>query len=71
MLSKKPAIERHRSDADARLAARIDALKAEGMTEALIQRDAVVRHCRGKIRQARCQLARIEDAGFGPIRLPW
>lgn len=61
MLKKKSAIERHRREADVNLAARVDALKAKGMTEAQIQRDAVVRHCRGKIRQARFQLARIEQ----------
>lgn len=61
MLSKKAAIEGRRSDAEVKLAARVDRLRSNGMTDAQIQRDAAVRHYRGKIRQARSQLARIEQ----------
>ena len=59
MLKQKPAIERHKRDAEAQLAERVETLRAKGMEDARIQRDATVRHLKGKIRQARYQLAEI------------
>lgn len=59
MLKKKPDIERHKKDAEAQMAARVGLLQAEGMSDAQIQRDAKVRHFKGKIRQTRYQLTEI------------
>ena len=59
MLNKKSAIARHQKEAEEQLAARVDTLHAEGMSAPKIQRDAVVRHFKGKIRQAKYQLAQI------------
>ncbi len=61
MLKRKPYVEDHQAAAANQLAARVESLKSEGMTEAQIQRDARVRHFKGKLRQARNQLAGIAE----------
>jgi hypothetical protein len=61
MLRKKPYTEEHETVATKHLAARVEALKSKGMTETQIQRDTKVRHFKGKIRQAKHQLAGIVD----------
>ena len=59
MLNKKAAIARHQKEAEEQLAAREGALRAEGVSAPQMQRDAVVRHFKGKIRQAKYQMAQI------------
>ena len=61
MLRKKPYAEQHKAIAIKQLAVQAETLKSKGMTEAQIQRDARVRHFKGKIRQANHQLAGITE----------
>lgn len=61
MLKKKPYIEEHKRTAEKQLAERVAALQSKGKAERDIQRDAAVRHFRGKIRQAAYRLAEIAD----------
>ncbi len=59
MLNKKPYIENHKNLAESKLAARLETLKSNGVTDIQIQRDANVKHYKAEIRQARYQLADI------------
>ncbi|MCB2147680.1 MAG: hypothetical protein KQI81_14480 [Deltaproteobacteria bacterium] len=59
MLKKKPYIEERKTVTEEQLLGRVETLKSIGMTESQIQRDAQVRHFKGKIRQAKHQLAGI------------
>lgn len=59
MLRKKPYTEEHKATAEKQLAAHVETLKSKGMTEAQIQRNATVKHIKGKIRQVKRQLAGI------------
>jgi hypothetical protein len=59
MLRKKPYIEDRKTVTEKQLLGRMETLKSTGMTETQIQRDAQVRHFKGKIRQAKHQLAGI------------
>jgi len=59
MLNKKPYIENHKNLAERKLAARLETLKSNGVTDIQIQRDANVKHYKAEIRQARYQLADI------------
>lgn len=61
MLRKKPYIEKDKVLAENRLAARLETLKTNGMTEVQIRRDTLVRHFRGEIRRAKCRLASISE----------
>lgn len=61
MLKRKSFVQAHKAAAEARLAARIDALLADGMPEDRIRRDTMVRHFKGKIRQASHQLTGIAE----------
>ena len=56
MLNKKPYIEDHKKTAEIRLSARVEVLKAKGMTPVEIQKDSKVKHFRAEIRKARYQL---------------
>ena len=68
MMSKKPYIEKARTVAETKLAARVETLKTKGMSDKQIQRDTVARQFKGKIRQARHQLACIADLEQMTIR---
>ncbi len=59
MLRKKPYIEERKTISEKHLLARVETLKSKGMTATQIQRDVRVRHCKGKIRQAKHQIAGI------------
>ena len=59
MLNKKPYIETHKNLAESKLAARLEILKSNGVTDIQIQRDAKVKHFKAEIRKARYQLADI------------
>lgn len=61
MLRKKPYIEKDKALAENRLSTRLKALQSEGMTEAQIRRDMLVRHFKGEIRRAKCRLASITE----------
>ena len=61
MLRKKPYIEERKTVTEKKLLGRMETLKSVGMTEIQIQRDAQVRHLKGKIRQAKHQLAGISE----------
>jgi hypothetical protein len=61
MLRKKPYIEKDKALAEKRLAARLEILKSEGMTDAQIRRDATARHFQGEIRRAKGRLASIAE----------
>jgi hypothetical protein len=59
MLNKKSYIENHKQDAESKLAAWLESLKAKGMPHERIKKDPTVRHLRADIRKARYQLADI------------
>ena len=59
MLRKKASIQEHQAAAEKQLADRMQLLQSEGLTEREIQRDAKIRHFKGKIRQTVHQLAAI------------
>ena len=59
MLSKKRSIENHKQEAEKLLTERTTALQTQGVDAARIQRDARVRHLKGRLRQAKHQLADI------------
>jgi hypothetical protein len=61
MLRRKPYVERHKTIAENQLALQEEMLKSKGMTETQIQRDSRIRHFKGKIRQAKHQLAGITE----------
>jgi hypothetical protein len=61
MLRKKPYAEQHKTAAEKQLAVQEETLKSQGMNDKQIQRDAKVRHFKGKIRQAKHQLAGIAE----------
>jgi len=61
MLRKKPYIEGRKTLTEKQLMGRVETLKSIGMTETQIQRDAQVKHFKGKIRQANHQLAGISE----------
>jgi hypothetical protein len=60
MLKRKPYAQEHKATAEKELAAYLETLKSEGMTEAQILRNATVKHIKGKIRQSMHQLTAIE-----------
>jgi hypothetical protein len=61
-LHKKPYIENKKEASVKKLAVRLEALKAQGLDEKTIQKDAAVRQIKAAIRQAKHQMDRI--AGF-------
>jgi hypothetical protein len=62
MLTKrKQAIETRKAQAQRNLTDRLEALKAQGLEERVIQKDAAVRQIRAAIRQARRQMDRIAE----------
>jgi hypothetical protein len=61
MLKRKPYVEQHKTAAESQLVIHEETLKSIGMTEKQIQRDSRVRHIKGKIRQAKQQLAGIAE----------
>jgi hypothetical protein len=61
MLRRKPYVEQHRTAAENQLAEKEEMLKSMGMTEAQIKRDSQIRHIKGKIRQAKQQLAGLAE----------
>ena len=60
MLKKKAYIQEHQAKSEKQLAERLQTLQTEGMTDKEIQRDAKIRHFKGKIRQTKRQLAGID-----------
>lgn len=60
-LHKKPYIENKREASVKKLALRLEALKAQGLDERTIQRDATVRQIKAAIRQAKHQMARLAE----------
>jgi hypothetical protein len=58
---RKVHIETRRESAQRDLTARLEMLKAQGLDEVTIQRDATVRQIRASIRHARRQTARIAE----------
>ncbi len=54
-------MEQHKKTAENQLAVHEETLKSMGMTEKQIQRDSRFRHIKGKIRQAKQQLAGIAE----------
>ena len=68
MMSKKPYIEKAQTVAESQLATRISLLETKGITDKQIERDPTVRHFKGKIRQARRQLACIADLKEKTVR---
>ena len=60
-LHKKPYIENKKEAAVKKLALRLEALKAQGLDEATIQKDTAVRKIKAAIRQAKHQMARIAE----------
>jgi len=61
MLNKKPHIENHKTLAESKLAARLEALKSRGLSDLQIQRDSTIKHFRAEVRKARFQLANIAN----------
>ena len=62
MLNKrKQDIEARKSTAELKLAMRLDDLKAQGLNDGTIRKDAAVRQIRAAIRQARRQMDRIGE----------
>lgn len=61
MLRRKPYVEQHKTTAENQLAVQEETLKSMGMTETQIKRHSRVRHIKGKIRQAKQQLAGIAE----------
>lgn len=61
MLRKRPYIEKDKAQAEKRLSTRLEALQSEGVPEAQIRRDTLVRHFKGEIRRAKCRLASISE----------
>jgi hypothetical protein len=60
-LHKKPYIENKKEAATRKLALRLEALKAQGLDERTIRKDAAVRQIKAAIRQAKCQMDRIAE----------
>jgi len=60
-LHKKPHIENRKESSVKKLALRMEALKAQGLDERTIQRDATVRQIKAAIRQAKHQMARLAE----------
>ena len=59
MLNRRPQIEAHKKAAEENLAARLEMLKAKGVNEEQIQRDARIKQLRAQVRKAKHQLAGI------------
>lgn len=60
-LHKKPYIENKKEAAARKLALRLETLKAQGVDDRTIQKDAAVRQIKAAIRQAKHQLNRIAE----------
>jgi hypothetical protein len=60
-LHKKPCIENKKEAAARKLALRLEALKAQGVDDRTIHKDAAVRQIKAAIRQAKHQLDRIAE----------
>ena len=60
-LHRKPYIENKKEAAARKLALRLEALKAQGVDERTIQKDAAVRQIKAAIRQAKRQMDRIAE----------
>lgn len=60
-LHKKPYIENKKEGAAKKLTLRLEALKAQGLDEKTIRKDASVRQIKAAIRQAKHQLTRIAE----------
>ncbi len=60
-LRRKPDIENKREAAARKLAIRLEALKAQGVDERTIHKDAAVRQIKAAIRQAKRQMDRIAE----------
>ena len=60
-LHKKPYIENKKEASVKKLALRLEALKAQGLDERTIQKDATVRQIKAAIRQAKHQMARLAE----------
>ena len=61
MLRRKPYVEQHKATAENQLALKEETLKSMGRTETQIKRDSQVRQIKGKIRQAKQQLAGLAE----------
>jgi hypothetical protein len=55
MLNRKPFIEEHQKSAAAKLAARLELLKARGLDDKTIAKDAKIKQYKAEIRKARHQ----------------
>lgn len=61
LLQRKLHIETRKEDAERKLTARLETLKAQGLDGEALQKDPAVRQIRAAIRQARRQMARIAE----------
>jgi hypothetical protein len=59
MLNRKTQIEAHKKASEQNLATRLELLKAKGLDDDQIKRDARIKHFRAQVRKAKHQLAGI------------
>ena len=60
-LNRKSQIENRREAAARKLALRLEVLKAQGVDDRMIQKDAAVRQIKAALRQAKRQMSRIAE----------
>jgi hypothetical protein len=60
-LHRKPYIENRKKTAEQKLSLRLEALKAQGLDDRDIQKDAAIRQIKAAIRHAKHQMARIAN----------